>query len=42
VDNLRPVVPKWDADHTALLWLKGTYTSAQSYNFQVVGTITGP
>ncbi|MBV9949800.1 MAG: BNR-4 repeat-containing protein [Myxococcales bacterium] len=42
VDNLRPIVPKWDANHTALLWLKGTYTSAQSYNFQVVGTITGP
>jgi hypothetical protein len=41
VDNLRPIVPKWDAQHTALLWLKGTYTSAQSYNFTVVGTISG-
>jgi hypothetical protein len=40
VDNLRPVVPKWDANHTALLWLKGTYTTAQSYQFAVVGTIT--
>jgi hypothetical protein len=39
MDNLRPVVPKWDSSHTALLWLRGTYTSAQSYNFQVVGTI---
>jgi hypothetical protein len=40
VDNLRPVVPKWDANHTALLWLKGSYTSAQAYKFTVVGTIT--
>jgi hypothetical protein len=39
VDNLRPVVPKWDTEHTALLWLRGTYTSAQSYNFKVVGLI---
>jgi len=39
-DNLRPIVPKWDSSHTALIWLKGTYTSAQSYNFKVVGTIS--
>lgn len=39
MDNLRPVVPKWDAKHTALLWLRGTYTSAQSYRFKVVGLI---
>jgi|GEM_PF-545184 len=38
VENIRPIVPKWDADHTLLLWLKGTYTSAQSYSTQVVGT----
>ena len=41
MDNLRPIVPKWDANHRALLWLRGTYTSAQSYNFQIVGTISG-
>jgi hypothetical protein len=39
VDNLRPVVPKWGAGNTALLWLRGTYTSAQSYDFKVVGLI---
>jgi len=39
MDNLRPIVPKWDSKHTALLWLRGTYTSAQSYNFKVVGLI---
>lgn len=40
-DNIRPVVPKWDATHTALLWMRGTYTSAQSYAEQIVGTISG-
>ena len=40
VDNIRPVVPKWDADHTALLWMQGTYTSAQNYAMEIVGTLT--
>jgi hypothetical protein len=40
-DNLRPIVPKWDSTHTALLWLQGTYSSAQSYQLAIVGTITG-
>jgi hypothetical protein len=41
-DNIRPIVPKWDADHTALLWMKGTYTTAQNFAMSVVGTITTP
>ncbi len=41
VDNLRPIVPKWDSTHTALLWMKGTYRSAQDYSLAIVGTITG-
>jgi len=40
VDNLRPIVPKWDASHTLLLWLSGTYVSAQHYSLAVVGTTT--
>jgi len=40
-DNIRPVVPKWDASHTALLWMRGSYTSAQSYSEAIVGTISG-
>ena len=40
-DNIRPIVPKWDASHTALLWMKGTYTSAQSYAMNIVGTLSG-
>ena len=39
MDNIRPIVPKWDASHTALLWLRGTYSTAQSYAMKVVGTI---
>jgi len=37
-DNIRPIVPKWDSSHRLLLWLKGTYGTAQSYSLQVVGT----
>jgi hypothetical protein len=41
VDNIRPIVPKWDSMHTALVWMKGTYTTAQSYSMQIVGLISG-
>jgi hypothetical protein len=37
VDNIRPIVPKWDADHTAILWTRGTYTSYTSYDLDIVG-----
>jgi hypothetical protein len=37
-DNLRPVVPKWDASHTFLLWERGDYISAQKYVTEIVGT----
>ena len=40
MDNLRPIVPKWDASHTALLWMRGTYTTAQDIDTAVVGVIT--
>ena len=40
-DNLRPIVPKWDSSHTALLWMQGTYSSAQSYAMAIVGIISG-
>lgn len=38
-DNFRPVVPAWDNNHTALLWLRGTYNSAQSFDAAVVGIL---
>jgi hypothetical protein len=37
MDNLRPIVPKWDATHTALLWMRGTYSTFTSYNLDIVG-----
>ncbi|MBN1576312.1 MAG: BNR-4 repeat-containing protein [Chitinispirillaceae bacterium] len=36
-DNFRPIVPAWNRDNTALLWFRGTYTSAQIFSTQVVG-----
>lgn len=39
VDNLRPVVPLWDADNTALLWLQGSIDTYRSWDSQVVGHI---
>jgi hypothetical protein len=40
-DNIRPIVPKWDATHTALLWMQGSYVKAQDYNEAIVGVISG-
>jgi ubiquinone/menaquinone biosynthesis C-methylase UbiE len=37
VDNLRPIVPVWDDSHTALLWLRGTYSTFTDYDLDVVG-----
>ena len=39
VDNLRPVVPTWDGDTTAVTWLRGTYTSYTSWDTEVVGMV---
>ncbi len=41
-DNYRPIVPKWDAEHRALLWMRGEYRTAQGMTMAIVGTITGP
>lgn len=38
-DNMRPIVPTWDDKNTALLWWRGTYSSAQNYNAAIVGII---
>jgi len=38
-DNIRPIVPFWNKDNVALLWCRGTYTSAQNYDAAVVGII---
>jgi hypothetical protein len=38
-DNIRPIVPAWDANNTALLWWRGTYNAAQSFDAAVVGIL---
>jgi hypothetical protein len=38
-DNLRPIVPAWDSTHSALLWFRGTYTTAQNVDAAVVGLV---
>jgi autotransporter-associated beta strand protein len=37
MDNLRPVVPQWDGENTAVTWMRGTYDSYTSWDTQVVG-----
>lgn len=37
MDNLRPIVPIWDANRTVLLWLRGKYTTMHDYDQAVVG-----
>lgn len=39
VDNIRPLVPSWDREHRALLWLRGRYTTYNDYDLDVVGII---
>jgi hypothetical protein len=40
MDNLRPIVPVWEDYKTALIWFRGTYTTAQIIDAQIVGVIT--
>jgi hypothetical protein len=39
VDNLRPIIPAWDADHTAVLWFRGKMSTSQRYDCAIVGII---
>ncbi len=41
-DNLRPIVPAWDGENTALLWWRGTYYTAQIFDAAVVGILDRP
>lgn len=39
-DNLRPLVPRWDDERTALVWMRGTYTyNSGEWTSAVVGLI---
>jgi hypothetical protein len=41
-DNLRPIVPVWDEENTALLWWRGTYNAAQNFDAAIVGLLDRP
>lgn len=38
-DNLRPIVPAWPGDRTALVWMRGRYTEYTEWETQVVGRL---
>lgn len=38
-DNLRPIIPHWDADNTAVLWWRGSMSSSQNFDTAVVGIL---
>ena len=38
-DNIRPNVPSWDSQNTALYWLQGTYTTYTDYDLDAVGYV---
>jgi hypothetical protein len=38
-DNLRPIVPKWDASNTAVLWWRGSMDTSHDYDTAVVGIL---
>jgi hypothetical protein len=42
VDNLRPAIPKWDAAHTALCWLRGDYVTQRDFDQTLVCMIESP
>lgn len=39
IDNLRPIVPKWNAENTAILWLRGEYSTYTNFNLDVVAMV---
>jgi hypothetical protein len=38
-DNIRPAIPQWDANNTAVFWTRGMYPGQEDYDFVVVGMI---
>jgi hypothetical protein len=38
-DNIRPIIPAWNDKNLVLLWCRGTYITAQSFDAAVVGII---
>jgi len=42
VDNLRPIVPEWNTDQTALVWMRGNYNTFRDWDTEVVGLVLVP
>lgn len=38
-DNIRPIIPLWNNENMILLWCRGSYITAQSFDAAVVGII---
>jgi hypothetical protein len=38
-DNLRPIIPAWDENNTAVLWWRGTMDTSHDYDTAVVGIL---
>jgi hypothetical protein len=38
-DNLRPIIPAWDANNTTVLWWRGSMDTSHDYDTAVVGII---
>lgn len=42
VDNIRPEVPTWRSESTAVTWMRGTYTSFTNWDTELVGMVLPP
>lgn len=42
VDNIRPIVPRWNNQSTALLWMRGHYSHYTAWDTRIVGLILTP
>jgi len=38
-DNIRPIVPNWNTENTAVIWMQGRYSSYTDFDTKVVGVI---
>jgi Concanavalin A-like lectin/glucanases superfamily/BNR repeat-containing family member len=41
-DNLRPYIPRGQTGTPAVIWFRGTYTTFNSYNCEIVGLFSNP
>ncbi|MEJ2647047.1 MAG: BNR-4 repeat-containing protein [Sedimentisphaerales bacterium] len=38
-DNIRPAIPTWDPNHTAVFWTRGEYPGQENFDMMLVGMI---